>query len=109
MRLTGRRAIALLVLIWALLDLAVPGICPDDAPLLSASHAVPLIVPGSSAPDPVRDAGDRDDGCFCSCAHITVSSVFEWNVSLLSARAPVQPPYGMLDGPPHSLYHPPRA
>ena len=76
------RAVALLILCWALLDLSVPGLCPGERDssqvpetpsFLIASSSVSMAAISGQAPV----APDVDDDCWCCSSHVAPSSQFE--------------------------------
>jgi hypothetical protein len=86
------RAVALVILCWALLDLSVPGLCPGErdssqAPetsgFLMASSS--LLLARGSAPSPV--APDLDDDCWCCSSHVVPAPRFElWTLATVDLK-----------------------
>lgn len=84
-----RKYVAAFVLIWALADLTVPGLCqadddridaPESALLVGSQETTPLIL---SAPTvPTSDQGGSPDECFCCSPYTSPTSVFNLHLSL---------------------------
>jgi hypothetical protein len=108
------RAVALLILCWALLDLSVPGLCPGEgnssqAPETSdsliASFSVSIAEISAQSPA----APDVDDDCWCCSPHVAPASHFE-----LATLAPVDlKDIPLFENPSQGwsqlLYRPPRS
>jgi hypothetical protein len=119
MSATWRRFVAGFILIWALLDLSIPGVCQSDdlestpvsaQEMKSAQQAASSTVQDYSAiPDgnPSDQSGPED--CFCCCSHVTPTSTFSMPGPILNER--YSSPDLTLSPLEYSpiLYHPPHA
>lgn len=117
MRSGWRKHIAVFFLLWACLDLSVPGVCQTDVRIpanaakqerLLASGSQGGAVLNSPALDPTLPLQSDGDDCFCCCSHMAVSGpdlamvlsfcAFEPSPSPVAAFvasvAPVPPPRG---------------
>jgi len=120
MTIGWRRLIAGFIVLWAMMDLTVPGVCQSDdleATLASALSVTHIAAPATgtsgisntsndSIPD--QDQSGPED-CFCCSSHIAPTAVF--HVSALVSFMGIERPYSI--GSPHNfspfLYHPPKA
>jgi len=108
-----------LIVLWALMDMCVPGVCRADdqespAPstqdfIVSAYGSAATAVsecswPLNNSPDPFSP-----ESCFCCCAHIVPTPVF----SVADDSSAIRVDTSFLVAPPlkHSyfVYHPPKA
>jgi len=103
------KAIAVLLLAWVFLDVAVPGVCPVDNFANSGSNVISMSAESSNSKDPSKSPLGTDDACFCYCAHLLAGSHFALDVFVHGVPVEAPPVYVALDGPPQSLYHPPRS
>lgn len=61
-----------MLLLWAAMDLFVPGICHGEEMESSVVQvAITVLLPGTSSDHGIRL--DYEDDCFCCCSHITPS------------------------------------
>ena len=109
MVVTWQKTLALLLLAWVFLDVAVPGVCPLDKNALGLSDGVSMQAVLANAPNSADNAVANDDGCFCSCSHLIARVHFVLDFSIRSFAVEAQPSFVALEGPPASLYHPPRS
>ncbi|HET7873002.1 MAG TPA: hypothetical protein VFL42_10865 [Terriglobales bacterium] len=107
-----------LILIWALLDLSVPGVCQSDdleaAPAgtqqstMGTQTASPVIGTQPANPADNPDKPGPED-CFCCCSHVAPTQFF--NITHVFPFLATEPAYVI--GAPHDfssfLYHPPKA
>ena len=117
-----RKGLAIAMLLWAMLDLAVPGFC-SEGEAASDTHGLPasvLVTEGpcyhpapetasieSSHPSDPRQGGDDD--CWCCCSHIAPADVA--TLAELAILGPEELPSHFSapkDWAPF-LYHPPRS
>jgi hypothetical protein len=113
-----RKLLAAFIVLWAMMDLTVPGVCQSDD--LETSLASALAVMHTAAPaagvsgvsnTPSDNNPDRPgpEDCFCCSSHIAPTSVF--HVTVLYSFLAFQQPYSL--GSPHDFspffYHPPKA
>lgn len=76
------RVVAAFLILWALADLTVPGICGTDAPLPSTQTTTALsAVPAGNASR--SQESNREDDCFCCCTHIVPAPHSELSASLV--------------------------
>src|SRR5678815_1159224 len=112
-----RSGVALVILVWALFDLTVPGLCTTEEEVLptgvTSRGYVPPSVTGQtprvqSAAAVPTDQNSLENDCWCCCSHITPTPHFQMSVisSFTYEEAPVfdRPSLGW----PPLLYHPPR-
>ena len=104
-----QKMLACLLLVWVFLDVAVPGVCPLDNSAVAASDAISMQAVSANPSDSADRPLANDDSCFCSCAHLIAGAHFALDFSINRAPEEAQPLYVALDGPPESLYHPPRS
>jgi len=109
MKRTWHKAMAVLLLAWVFLDVAVPGVCPEDGFAIVGSQIELNIVRFTTSSHPSNRPLATDDACFCYCAHMILGTHFSLDASVLAVPIEAQPLYAALEGPPHSLYHPPRS
>ena len=114
---TWRKLMAAFIVLWAMMDLTVPGVCQSDdleatlATSLSA-HKAPL-TGTNTVSTPTDNSPDQDqpgpEDCFCCSSHIAPTAVF--HVSALVSFMAIERAYSI--GSPHDfspfLYHPPKA
>ena len=103
-----RKVVAALILLWAMTDLTVPGVCQTDLPDLGSTHHISVSAQTSVSPlAPSRKTGEEDD-CFCCCSHIVHSSP----TTVTDSPTVTLPVNSVVAGVPRelaiSLYHPPR-
>lgn len=117
MKVSSRRLIAGFIVLWAMMDLTVPGVCQSDD--LEATLATALSAHQASAgtngvsTTPTDNVPDQDqpgpEDCFCCSSHIAPTAVFHVNVQISAIG--IERPYSI--GSPHDfssfLYHPPKA
>jgi hypothetical protein len=114
-----RKLMAAVIVLWALMDMTVPGVCQSDdldsvpASAQAASTAVskdtsPSIVSSDPTNDDSSDQSGPED-CFCCCSHVAPTGFF--HVTGLFAFIGYEPPYSQ--GSPRDFsafqYHPPKA
>jgi hypothetical protein len=107
------------IVLWALMDISVPGVCRGDdleSPTPSTQdYAIVANKPAAPAMSeyslPPTDSSDpfSPESCFCSCAHIVPTRVFCVAVNISAIKLDSS----FLVAPPlkHSyfVYHPPKA
>jgi len=119
MPINWRRFIAGFIVLWAMMDLTVPGVCQSDdleatlATSLSAHKASPITGTDAVSAAPSNNSADQDqpgpEDCFCCSSHIAPTAVFHINalISFIGIERPCS------IGSPHDfspfLYHPPKA
>lgn len=101
---TAQRCAAILLLLFAAMDLLVPGLCAVEAP---AGESAARIVATTKVADATSDDGVVDD-CFCCCAHIVARPRLDFRrspdeVTPLHHDPRLVPLTGVA-----ALYHPPR-
>ena len=114
-----RKIIVALIVLWALMDMSVPGVCRADD--LDSSTVSPHqlrtsmygekaaifgedSLPGNNTPEPLSA-----EGCFCCCAHSVHTPVFI--VPTASAATVLEPAF-LLGSPldqSYSFYNPPKS
>ena len=112
-----RSGVALVILVWALFDLSVPGLCTTEEELLPGGATVqqeyvlastvqtPRIQSAAAVP---IDQNPLENDCWCCCSHVvppphfemSVISSFTYDEALVFERPSL--------GWPPLLYHPPR-
>ena len=103
------RAVALLILLWAVVDMSVPSLCQTDRdfqfpPFQQQTTGVVGVDRGQPPATP-----DPEDDCFCCCPHISPAPHFELaRFSSSEHWEAVQSQLRLLDLP-QLLYHPPRS
>jgi len=125
-----RKGVAVAFLLWAIADLAVPGLCKSDDNEAMLSQTATKVFdrttkPGAtsvdvratrltfSAPRP-RPTSDQngtptqDEDCFCCCAHIAPAAVFVLPTIHETARAVTVYNINQVTASEPPLYHPPR-
>jgi hypothetical protein len=119
MTVSWRRFIAGFIVLWAMMDLTVPGVCQSDdleatlATSLSAHKASPITGMNDVSTAPSNNSPDQDqpgpDDCFCCSSHIAPTAVF--HVSALVSFMGIERPYSIRAPQDFSpfLYHPPKA
>lgn len=82
---TWRKIVAGFILIWALLDMSVPGVCQSDdlesSPVsaleIQPAAPTPFIIQAySSIPDDSSPNHSGPEDCFCCCSHVTPTTTF---------------------------------
>jgi hypothetical protein len=113
-----RRFIAGFIVLWAMMDLTVPGVCQSDdleATLASALSVTHTTAPVTGARDVSNTPNDNSpdqpgpEDCFCCCSHIAPTSVF--HITVLYSFMGFQRPYSLSSLHDFStfLHHPPKA
>lgn len=88
MRSTWQKGLAAFLLLWALADLGVPGLCKSDndrspevqpvAALVNASQTGPQdVMQKAGKGSGQHDSSTLDEDCFCCCSHIVPSAHFQ--------------------------------
>jgi len=128
MRFSMRRPIwqkffAALLLVWALADLSVPGLCQSDddgaqdAQALSQFASASQVARGIPSGTHLRmasnlgrqNAPSSQEDCFCCCAHIVPSPHFYFARIQRSAQAMTLYHFNKVTASTPPLYHPPRS
>ena len=103
------KTIAIVLLLWTVADITVPGLCASERVLIPDD---PLVLT-SARPFASHDAPGpcfiSDDDCFCCCSHIVPSPHFVLAIAPQVVPAEVRVACARPDGLPTSLYHPPRS
>lgn len=102
-----RKLVGVLLLLWTVLDLSVPGMCKTDVPDFSSTQTTS--VSGTPSVDQQQQSQmSLEDDCFCCCAHVAPSR----SVMLATPGSTVTDwPSYVIETPREfasSLYHPPR-
>jgi hypothetical protein len=103
-----RKFVALFVLVWALGDLSVPGLCRTDLPDFGTAQPVSVSAPASASHQQQYQSSLEDD-CFCCCSHVAPTSPAA--LSEVAIAVADWPAY-VTEMPREfssSLYHPPRS
>ena len=114
---------AALLLLWALADLSVPGLCQSDddgsqdGQALSQFAGASQVEPGapfgaqfrSAANSGRQNAPSSQEDCFCCCAHIVPSPHFCFSKIQPSAQAMTFYHFNQVAASAAPLYHPPRS
>jgi hypothetical protein len=114
-----RRLIAGFIVLWAMMDMTVPGVCQSDdlEASLAADHYIGQTITSdaganvvsSSAPTNSQPDQSSSEDCFCCCSHIAPTGFF--HVTVPFPFVGNEAPYSV--GAPHDfssfLYHPPKA
>ena len=102
------KKIAILLLVWAAIDLCVPGFCQTDGIAFSSAPAHFEVV-SKKAPARGTSRTLYEDDCFCCCSHIVHRPYFVLEVSLPTTSVNLQhffhEPYAIA----MTHFHPPRA
>lgn len=103
-----RKFVTVFMLIWALADLSVPGVCKIDVPDLANPQSLSVSVQPSVSQHQQSQTSVEDD-CFCCCSHVAPTNA----VALADVAIAVTdwPPY-VTEKPREfstSLYRPPRS
>jgi hypothetical protein len=107
------------IVLWAMMDMSVPGVCQSDdleASLAADQHIGQTVtsdtganVISSTAPTNNQSDQSSPEDCFCCCSHIAPTRFF--HATILLSFVGNEPPYRA--GAPHDfnsfLYHPPKA
>ncbi|MFQ5738744.1 MAG: hypothetical protein ACE5JX_06990 [Acidobacteriota bacterium] len=103
-----QKPVAILLLLWAAVDLFVPGICHSEEMEFSVVQvAITVSLPGTTS-----DHGpqlDFEDDCFCCCDHITPSPDFELRHVLDLSLAKLALSLGLPSESAETIPHPPRS
>jgi hypothetical protein len=118
MRLRWRKLTAAFIVLWAMMDMTVPGVCQSDdleASLAADQHIDQTatsdtganVVSNTAPTDSQSDQSGSED-CFCCCSHIAPTGFF--HATILFPFVGNEPPYTV--GVPHDfssfLYRPPK-
>ena len=114
-----RKVAASFILLWALMDLSVPGVCQADdleanpanaqTVALPQMHGATGLLTSSSVPDQNSSDQSGPEDCFCCCSHIAPTPTFKITAQISSqmcerlAALGEQLPYSPF------IYHPPKA
>ena len=102
-----RKVMATLLLMYALADLSIPGLCREsrDGPNLGP---VAIQMATQHSGGPVTSQGPDEDNCFCCCSHILPSLPLSLASGVLTdlAWGPQSPPLVSFEITP--LHQPPR-
>ena len=102
------KTVAIVLLLWTVMDIAVPGLCASEPVLTPDAQLVLTSAPSSASHDSSNAQFMSDDDCFCCCSHIVPSPHFLLAVAPQAVPADIKldcaPPVSL----PTSLYHPPR-
>lgn len=98
-----RKAVALVVLLWAFTDLTVPGVCQADDNKVDLSLSPQSILASAEntcdfaafLPEP----GDPIDECFCCSTRVIPNQVVDTSVTQFVTRLLPDPPTGRLSRP----------
>jgi hypothetical protein len=118
MYLKWRKIAASFVLLWALMDLSVPGVCqaddleasPANAQMLASPqpHVAITILSSSSVPDQNPSNQSAPEDCFCCCSHIAPTPTFEIAAQVSSEICEPLAALGQQLDYSLFIYHPPR-
>ena len=114
---------AALLLVWALADLSVPGLCQSDddgsqdGQALSQFAGASQVAPESPSRAQFRTAANSgrqnapnaQEDCFCCCAHIVPAPHFYFAKFQLSAQVMTFYHFNKVTASAPPLYHPPRS
>jgi hypothetical protein len=114
-----QKLVVLPILLWALLDLSVPGLCSDEYLLPSTQTSQDLsagervnsqVISALASPDSTPSTSNTiEEDCWCCCSHIVparpANLVTLATLNLEAPPAPENPSQGWS----LPLYHPPRA
>lgn len=103
-----RKFVALFVLIWALGDLSMPGLCRTDLPDFGAPQSTSVSAQPSVSHQQQSQSSVEDD-CFCCCPHVAPASPVSLSATAITLAD--WPAY-VTEKPREfssSLYHPPRS
>ena len=103
-----RKFVALVVLVWALFDLTVPGVCQTDFPDFRSSQPISVSAQSSVSHQQQSQTAAEDD-CFCCCSHVAPTTPV--TMTGLAIAVAEWPPF-LVEQPrasSSSLYHPPRS
>ena len=103
-----RKFVTLFMLIWALADLSVPGLCQTDFQDFRAPQAISVSAQSTVSHQQQSQSSVEDD-CFCCCSHIVASNPVALNA--LSTGIADWPTYVVAKPREYSssLYRPPRS
>ena len=119
-RSVWHKGLAAFLLLWALADLSVPGLCksdndrsPDAQPIVASVKAsqagsqdvVRKAVPGSGQ----QGTSTFDEDCFCCCSHIVPSAHFQLPAITASVPGLTVYHFEQVTASAPALYHPPRS
>lgn len=104
-----RKTVAIVLLLWTAIDIAVPNLCASDRALIPDAQLIMTSAQPSASHDSPGSRFISDDDCFCCCSHIVPTSHFVMATSLQVAPAEAEVACSRTDGLPTSLYHPPRS
>ena len=103
-----RKLVAVFVLVWALGDLGVPGLCQTDFPDFGAAQST-LVSAQRNVSHQQQSESFGEDDCFCCCSHIAPATPVALSEG---AIAVADWPEYVIEKPREfssSLYHPPRS
>jgi len=70
------KRVAVFLLLWAALDLFVPGFCQTDGIDFPSAPAHPSLISRNASSNRVANPALAEDDCFCCCSHIVHSPHF---------------------------------
>ena len=108
MHLTLRKFVAVFVLIWALGDLSVPGLCQTDLADFGGLQPTSVSAQRNASHQQQSQTSGEDD-CFCCCSHVAPATPVALSEG---AIALADWPEYVIEKPREfssSLYHPPRS
>ena len=111
-----RKSVAIMLVAWAALDMAVPALCLSDSGQVPEMKLIAEANAGSAVLQPASPQGNDpaprfsyEDDCFCCCAHIVPSPQQQVLVIFRVRPTDVNLPQSHPIGDPPTLYHPPRS
>lgn len=116
-----RKFFASLFLLWALVDLTVPGVCKSDndgvtdpqqmSMVVSTDQSRPVVasaIAPTSNPEKQKSPDQNDEDCFCCCVHVAPSAHFQLPKPVKATLDLTVYSFHQVVALAPSLYHPPR-
>ncbi len=102
------KTVALFILLWAVLDLAVPSLCQAEDDFSFIPRQSSAVMSNSSSQSQPTSGATVDD-CFCCSSHVAPTSQFNLLATAVREEDPAPDPVVHLLQYAESHYRPPRA
>jgi hypothetical protein len=111
-----RKLLSMFIVLWALTDLTVPGVCQSDdldstpaSTKITATYQPDAMTVAPSAPESSSSNQSVPEDCFCCCSHVAPAHYFQLAYEHASVIFESLDPAGQPRDFSPFLYHPPRA